>query len=175
MSMNGMENPGLFANQPAMFGPDMYSMEQMMMQASMFHGQQQMMSMQLQQAHQHFDTEQQQQYSQQQNRKQQFIRDQELQRRQDFLEAAHARKASKMQTQEALRNYDEMWRQDRGAHYSVSKEGYAEAWSQLTAKLENEDYTLRENNPYKGSSSSCIWKSRFIIIYYNILFLFVSF
>jgi len=55
-----------------------------------------------------------------------------------------------------LRDYDQMWRQEKSAHYSASKEGLTQAWSKLQARLETEEYTLREDNPYKGSPSSAL-------------------
>lgn len=131
------------------FSGSMQHQQMMMMQTSFFHQQ-----LSVQQQQQDYQQHLRRESDHQLLRQQQLLRTQEIERRESFLEAAQLRKLSQSQTQDALRDYNSMWRQQKLSNYAVTKEGYTEAWNQLQEKLENGEYIMRENNPYKDEENS---------------------
>ena len=88
------------------------------------------------------------------HQKQAVAREKELERRADFLVAMDQRKLSVTETQNAIREYNDMWIGRQKANYTASKAGYEEAWNRTAEKLAHESYVLRENNPYKDDENS---------------------
>lgn len=50
--------------------------------------------------------------------------------------------------QDVLKDYNDIWSDQHNAEYKATKEGYQEAWSRLTERLETDKYNYREDNPY---------------------------